>query len=105
VIVALVRKRIPDPVRTILPAAIRLVLVGSRFSKRTVPVALVSSTRFPVALKVSLTATGIEISSAGTVPRSGSACVAVVSATTVNVVGPIRSVFGVTAIVADGSKR
>ena len=105
VIVAWVLKRTPEPVRTMLPAGIRFVLVGSRFEKRTVPVAFVSSTRFPVALNVSLTATGIEISSAGTVPRSGSGCVAVVSATTVNVVGPIRSVFGVTAIVADGRRR
>ena len=43
-----------------LPAAIRLVLRRSRrFSKRTVPVALVSSTRLPVAGNVSLTATGM----------------------------------------------
>ena len=88
-----------------LPAAIRLVLVGSRFSKRTVPVALVSSTLFPVALNVSLTATGIEISSAGTDAPVGSGWVAVVSATMVSGIGPIRSVLGVTAIVADGSRR
>ena len=63
------------------PAGMRLVLVGSRFSKRTVPVALVSSTRLPVALNVLLTETGIEISLAGTTPRVGSGWVAVVSAT------------------------
>ena len=105
VIVALVRNRTPDAVRTMLPAAIRLVLVGSRFSKRTAPVALVSSTRLPVALNVSLTATGIEISSAGTTPLAGSGWVAVVSATIVVGIGPIRSVLGVTAIVADGRSR
>ena len=88
-----------------LPAGMRFVLVGSRFSKRTVPVALVSSTRLPVALNVLLTETGIEISLAGTTPRVGSGCVAVVSATMVTGIGPIRSVLGVTAIVADGSSR
>ena len=63
--VAFVRKRMPDAVRTTLPAAIRLVLVGSRFSKRTVPVALVSSVRLPVAGNVSLTATGMLTTLAG----------------------------------------
>ena len=102
-IVTCVRKRTPDPVRTTLPASIRLVLVGSRFSKRTVPVALVSDTRLPVALNVSWTETGIEISLAGTTPRAGSGCVAVVSATTVSGIAAMRSARGVTAIVADGS--
>jgi hypothetical protein len=70
-----------------------------------VPVALVSSTRFPVALNVSLAATGMEISSAGTTPRAGSGAVAVLSATIVSGTGPTRSVRGVTATVADGSSR
>ena len=55
----------PDAVLTMLPDGIRLVLVGSRFSNRTVPVALVSSTRLPVAANVSLTETGIEIRCGG----------------------------------------
>ena len=55
----IVRKRMPDAVRTTLPATIRLVLVGSRFSKRTVPVALVSSTacRWPGTCRSTATGT------------------------------------------------
>ena len=43
VTVVAVRKRTPELVRTMLPAAIRFVLVGSRFWKRTLPVAFVSA--------------------------------------------------------------
>ena len=105
VIVRIVRKRTPAPVDTMLPATIRFELVGSRFSNRTVPVALVSSTRLPVAGKVSSTATGTRSrlgrdDAAGRVGR-----VAVVSATTVIWIGPTGSGLGVTAIVADGSSR
>ena len=50
---------------TMLPAAIVFELVGSRFSNRTVPVALVSSTRLPVAGNVSSTATGTVTSFGG----------------------------------------
>ncbi|MEA2610953.1 MAG: hypothetical protein QOG32_679, partial [Chloroflexota bacterium] len=73
--------RIPagSTVRTMLPATIRFVLVGSRFSNWTVPVALVSATRLPVELKVLLAETGIESCRAGTMPRLGSGWVAVVS--------------------------
>ena len=105
-IVTAVRKRTPGAVRTMLPATIRFELVGSRFSKRTVPVALVSSTRLPVALNVLLTETGIDdLGRRDDASRRGSGWVAVVSATTVSGIGPTVSVRGVTAIVADGSSR
>ncbi len=73
-----------------LPSSIRFVLVGSRFSKRTVPVALASSTRLPVAGNSSSTETGIVISSAGTTPAAGSGWVAAGSATTVSSTGVTR---------------
>ena len=83
----------------------RLELVGSRFSNRTVPVALVSSTRLPVAGKVSSTATGTVTSLAGTTAPVASGAVAVVSATTMIWIGPTGSGLGVTAMVAEGSSR
>ena len=48
-----VRNRIPDPVLTTLPLGIVFELVGSRLSNRTLPVALASSIRWPVAGNVS----------------------------------------------------
>ena len=102
---AFVRKRMPDAVRTTLPAAIRFVLVGSRFSKRTVPVALVSSVRLPVAGNVSSTATGMLTALAGTTPATGSGAVALGSATTVTWMGPTGSGCGVTTTLAEGSSR
>ena len=88
-----------------LPAAIRLVLVGSRFSKRTVPVALVSSVRLPVAGNMSSTATGMLTALAGTTPATGSGAVASGSATTMSWMGPTGSGCGVTTILADGRSR
>ena len=88
-----------------LPAAIRLVLVGSRFSNRTDPVALVSSTRLPVAWNVSLTETGTLTCWAGTTRAVASGAVAFVSAATVMSTGPTGSCFGVTTIEADGRSR
>ena len=100
-----VRKRTPLLVRTTLPAAIRLVLVGSRFWNLTVPVALVTATRLPVALNVSVTETGTGTCWAGTTSAVGSGAVAVVSAVTVRSTGPTGSWRGVTPIAADGSSR
>ena len=50
--------------------------VKSRLRNRTVPVAAVSSTRFPVAGNVSVAVTSTSISSAGTTPWTGSGAVA-----------------------------
>ena len=104
VMVTSVRNRMPSGVLTMLPDGMRFVLVGSRFSNRTVPVALVSSTRLPVAANESLTATGIEILSAGTTGGSPPGVAAFGSATTVRWTGVIGSGRGVTTMLADGSR-
>src|SRR3954447_10385804 len=104
VTVTSVLNRMLFSVPTMLPDGIRFVLVGSRFSKRTVPVALVSCTRLPVAGKVSFTETGIVMFSAGTTGGSPPGAAAFGSATTVTWTGVIASGRGVTTILADGRR-
>ena len=104
-IVASVWKRMPPWVLTMLPAGTVLGLRKSRFSKRTIPVALVTSVRLPVAGNVPLALTSRGTFTAGTTKVVASGTDAVGSATTVNENGPRRSVFGVTAMVAEGRSR
>ncbi len=105
VIVCAVRKRTPDGVLTMLPPGMVFDDVKSRLRNRTVPVAAVSSTRFPVAGNVSVAVTSTSIRSAGTTPLTGSGVDAGGSATMVIGIGPTASSFGVTTIVAEGRNR
>ena len=99
-----VRNRTPDDVLTTAPRAIVFELVGSRLSKRTVPFALASSIRLPVAGKLSLASTSTVSSWAGTTGerRPDRARVAVVLATIRSDSGPMVASRGAMTAVAVG---
>ena len=102
-----VRNRIPEPVLTTLPLGTLFELVGSRLSKRTLPVALASSIRLPVAGNVSPASTSIVSSCAGTTggEASASGAVASVLATIRSDSGPMVPSRGAITAVAVGRYR
>src|SRR5215211_6780755 len=94
----------PMPLRvdTTAPDGIVYADDGSQFVNRTRPVALFRTTLVPVAGNSAETVTGTSTVVAGMTPASGSTTVAAGLAVTVNEMGPIGSIRGVTVISAVG---
>ncbi len=100
-----VRNRMPPLVLTTAPLAMLLDEVGSRLSKRTAPVAAVSSTRSPVASKVSPASTSRGTVRAGTMPASMSGVSTSGRAATLNDSGPTEVWRGMSVTSAEGRSR
>ena len=100
-----VSKPIPLPVRATIPAGIVYDSVGSQFVQRSVPFALVWTTRWPVASNSPDAVKSWLRRVAGTTPPAGSIEVASGSARTTNSTGPTGTGTGVTTTLAAGRMR